>query len=77
MLSGPDLLHHQDDHDKCEYLVGTHWIKKLDQKDARFKKKAGLFARQPIVASLSSQLKTLHYLENEFGVSFEKLLTES
>ena len=75
MLMGPELLHDAQDDDKCEYLVAVKWIKHVSQEDARFRSKAGLFANPSIVASLSSQPKTLEFLQQEFRVNFEKLLS--
>lgn len=75
-LKGPEFLHDEDDEEKCEHLVGIEWIRKLPRDDARFLKNAGLYAKQPIVASLSNQPKTRQFLEQEFGVNFENLLAE-
>ncbi len=69
------LLHDTQDDDECEWLVAVKWIKHISQDDARFRSKAGLFANPSIVASLSSQLKTIEFLEQEFKVNFEKLLS--
>ncbi len=76
MLTGAELLHDHLNDDKCEYLVAVKWIKHLPQTDARFRKNAGLFAGRLIVASLSGQPKTLKFLEQQFKVNFEKLLSE-
>jgi hypothetical protein len=75
MLKGPALLHDAQDDDACEYLVAVKWIKHVSQEDARFVSNAGLFAHLSIVASLSRQLKTLQFLQKEFKVDFEKLLS--
>jgi hypothetical protein len=74
MLKGKDLLHHRSDKEKCDYLVKIEWIKTVPLENARFRKKAGLYAKQQIVASLSRQLKTLEFLQREFKVNFERLL---
>jgi hypothetical protein len=71
MLNGKGLLHHSSEADRCEYLVKIDWIKKMHREDARFRKRAGLYAHQQIVASLSRQQKTLDYLQQEFGVKFQ------
>jgi hypothetical protein len=70
MLKGPDLLHDKNDKNKCEYLVGVKWIKKVSSNDAR----KGAFAARQIVASLSRQPDTLKFLEQEFRLKFHKLL---
>ena len=74
MLTGPKLLHDANDEDRCEYLVAVKWIKRVPREDARFRRKAGLFATRQIVASLSGQPRTLKFLEKQFNVNFEKLL---
>jgi hypothetical protein len=75
MLEGPKLLHDAQDDDNCEYLVAVKWIKNVPCEDARFRSKAGLFENPSIVASLSGQLKTLEFLEQQLKVNFEKLLS--
>lgn len=74
MLKGPDLLHHADDDDNCEYLVAVKWNKQVPQEDARFRRKAGLFTPRPVVASLSDKLKTIEFLQQQFKVNFKRLL---
>ena len=76
MLKGPKLLHDPFDDDNCEYLVGVKWIKQVPQGEARFRSKAGLFANPSVVASLSGQPKTLKFLQSQFKVNFEELLSE-
>jgi len=64
-----------EDDDECEYLVAVKWIKQVPRDDARFRRRAGLFTPRRIVASLSRQLKTQEFLEQQFKVKFEKLLS--
>jgi hypothetical protein len=73
MLKGRELFHDAKDANQCEYLVKVKWIKTLPIDDGRFVRKAGLFAPRPIVASLSGQPKTLHFLEEQLSGNFEKL----
>jgi hypothetical protein len=73
-LKGPDLFHDADDAERCEHLVGVKWIKTVPSEEARFRKRAGLFTTQLIIASLSRQPKTLRFLQEEFKVDFGKLL---
>jgi len=75
MLKGPELLHDAEDDDECEYLVAVKWIKQVPRDDARFRRRAGLFTPRRIVASLSEELKTLQYLEQQFKVNFKTLLS--
>ncbi len=74
MLAGPELLHDAEDDGNCEYLVSVEWIKHVPLKHAKFRRRAGLFASRLIVATLSEQAKTRHYLEQQFKVNFERLL---
>jgi hypothetical protein len=75
MLEGPELLHDLHDDDECEYLVAVKWIKHVPADRARFRSNAGLFANPSIVSSLSNQLKTLEFLEQQFKVNFQRLLS--
>jgi uncharacterized protein len=75
MLTGPELLHDLQDDDECEYLVAAKWIKQVPAEDARFRRKAGLFANPSVVSSLSNQPKTLEFLEQQFKVNFQRLLS--
>lgn len=62
------------ENDKSEYLTKIKWIKSVDQKDAKWKRKSGLYTTRLIKASLQNQTKTIEFLEKEFKVSFKKLL---
>ena len=75
MLKGPELLHDANDDEECEYLLPVKWIKHVSQDEAKFRSKAGLFVTKLIVASMASQPKTLEFLEQQFKISFEKLLS--
>jgi hypothetical protein len=77
MLKGPELLHDAEDDDECEYLVGVKWIKQVAREGAHFRRRAGLFTPQLIVASLSDKLTTLQFLEQKFKVNFGRLLAAS
>ena len=74
MLKGPELLHHADDAKECEYLVGVKWIKKVPREDARFRSKAGFYVGRMIAVDYSNQREVHEFLEQQFGVNFEKLL---
>jgi hypothetical protein len=62
------------DNDNCEYLVKIKWIKDVDKKDAKWKRKAGLFTTQRIKASLQGQPKTREFLEHQFNFKFQDLV---
>ena len=75
MLVGPDLLHDLDDKENCEYLLAVKWIKSVPQEKAKFRRNAALFTTQQIAASIANQPITLEFLESEFKVDFQKLLS--
>ncbi len=75
MLKGPELLHDANDDEECEHLLPVKWIKHVSQEGAKFRSKSGLFTSKLIVASIASQPKTLEFLEQQFKVRFEKLLS--
>ena len=64
--SSPDLLHHPDDPDMQEYVIGVEWKKALPVKEA--KTFPGAFANPNVVCKLSDP-KTLDFLKQAFGVS--------
>lgn len=59
---------------ECDHLITIEWIKSVPREKAKWVKKSGLFSKQHIVASLEGQPKTLKFLEQEFGISLERLL---
>ncbi len=62
------------DNEKSEYVLNVNWIKTVENNDAKWKRKSGLFTTQQIKASLQNQKKTLDFLEKEFQLEFSKLL---
>jgi hypothetical protein len=62
----PDLLHHADDPDMQEYVIGVDWKRTFSVPEA--KKFLGMFANQNIVCKLSDP-ETLEFLKPAFGVS--------
>jgi hypothetical protein len=77
MLKGPELLHDVDDDGECDYLVAVEWKKHVPLKDAKFRKNAGLCTpRGKVVAKLSTRPETLLYLQQQFKVNFDRLLSD-
>lgn len=62
------------DNDKSEYVLNVNWIKSVEAKDAKWRRKSGLFTTQQIKASLQNQKETVEFLEKEFNLKFDKLL---
>jgi hypothetical protein len=69
-------IYHNCDNDNSEYLVKVDWIKSVKKKHAKWKSKNGLFSSQLIKASLQKQVKTIHFLEEEFEIQFNDLMLE-
>jgi len=64
------------DNDKSEYLVRVEWVKTVNRKNGKWRKNTGLFTSQQIRVSLQYQPKTISFLESEFEINFNKLLSE-
>lgn len=73
-LKSVGLFRNSDDVKKCDWVVGVKWIKTFEENKAKFEKKKGLFTTQLIKASLQNQQITKDYIEQEFNISFKKLL---
>jgi hypothetical protein len=58
---------------KTEYLLNIDWIKAVDAKDAKWKKKSGLYATESIKTLLDKQPKTITFIEKEFNVNLKDL----
>jgi len=56
--------------------VKVKWIKRVPANQAKWKSNSGLYTSRLIKASLEKQIKTLKFLEEEFGVSFPELMNE-
>lgn len=61
--------------DSSEYVVKIDWIRKFDKNEAKWKSRSGLFTTQLIKASLDWQQKTKEFIEREFEVSLNELLS--
>lgn len=62
------------DNNKTEYLVKVKWIKAVNEDEAKWKRRSGLLTSPQIKVSLDKKIRTLSFLEKEFGISFKNLL---
>lgn len=78
LLSSYDLkvlnIYDNSHDENSEFLVKINWIKAVDQENAKWKAKNGLFASQLVKASLQGQPKTIEFLEKEFNIDFADLM---
>jgi len=63
-----------DSEDKSEYVALVEWAVALDRKNAKFKRKAGLYTPQKVKASLNNQPVSVKFLESEFGMNLKELM---
>jgi hypothetical protein len=70
-LECPNMADHIDSDESCEYVALVDWIKTVSADEAKWK--SGLYATTHIRASLDGQPETRAFLEDAFGVDFEKL----
>jgi len=73
MLQQSGLLHRATDGARSEYLVGVRWIHTVSAANAKFRRRAGLFTTQLVVASLAAQPRTVRFIEASFGVKLARL----
>jgi hypothetical protein len=73
MLKQPGMLRRAADAERSEYVVPVKWVRAVPATEAKFRRRAGLFTTQLVVASLSRQPGTLRFVEDAFGVSINKL----
>lgn len=71
-LETPNIFKNSEN-EKSEFLVSIDWIKSVEKKDAKWKKKSNLFTSQLVKASLENQQKTIQFLEKEFDLRFRDL----
>jgi uncharacterized protein len=72
-LKVPRLLEHGDDPDLCQYLVAVRWSKTYSRSEAKFRRNAGLYTPQRVVASLANRPETRKYVEDVFNISLDEL----
>lgn len=70
-------IYENSDNDKSEYVVKIEWISSVDKGNAKkAKKEHGIYSTTHIRASLQGQPDTIKYLEKEFNVNFDHLMSE-
>lgn len=62
------------DNEKSEYLIKVEWLKTVENKEAKWLKKSGLFTTQLIKASLQGQPVTLDFIQKQFDLDIVSLL---
>lgn len=76
-LRCPKIFENSEDQRKSEYLVRVRWILSKKREEAIWKRNNGLYTTQLVKASLTNQQKTLRFIEDSWGISFEKILERS
>ncbi len=71
-LTQPNIFENSDNTEKSEWAIEIAWIKTVDEKNCKFISKV-IFSTPSTKASLEKQLKTLKFLEQEFGINFSNL----
>jgi hypothetical protein len=74
-LKAPKILHDSDDLEQCEYVIRVEWLIAKKREDALWK--SGLFATQLVRASLDNQPKTRRYIEDNWNIRFDDLLSDN
>jgi hypothetical protein len=59
-----------DSDELCEYVALVHWDRAVEQNEAKWLKKSGLYTTTHVRASLEGQQETLRFLEEQFDVDF-------
>ena len=73
-LAKPGLFENADDPERAQYLVAIDWQKTMP-KPGHFRRNAGLYTPQRVVASLATQPVTRAFIEEVFEVSLDQLAT--
>jgi hypothetical protein len=71
-LRAPKILHDSEDDEQCEWVIRIKWLVSKDRDAALWK--PGLFSTPQVRSSLAKQMKTLRYIESEWGVKFDEIL---
>lgn len=74
-LKCTDMAANSLDPENSEYVALVDWIGTVDRGQAKWRPKSGLFTTQLVRASLSGQPETVLFLEDEFSISFEELIS--
>jgi uncharacterized protein len=71
-LHASNMCHHPNDLDMCEYVIRVKWLVKKKRENAL--KDSGLFHAVSTRVKMTNQPKTLRFIEEEWGVQFDKIL---
>ena len=72
-LTQPKIFENFNNADLSEWVVAVKWLSTVSAEECKWIPKMGLFSTPNTKASLEKQIKTLKYLEIEFGVKFDEL----
>lgn len=70
-----NMAENSESMDDSEFVVLVDWLITLERKDARFKSKSGLYTPQKVKASLDNQPTTVEFIESEFKVDLQELIS--
>ena len=65
---------HCDDPDKSEYVALVKWERTFSRSEAKWKPKSGLYTTRLVRASLDRQPKTIHFIDEAFGIDLRKMI---
>jgi len=69
-----EIMDKADDPEYAEYPVRIEWKVTCDAREAKWKRKAGLFTTRMAKASLQNQLKTLAFISAAFNIDLQENL---
>lgn len=72
-LSQPNIFENCNNPEKSEWVISVEWLATVASEECKHISKGGIFSTPSTKASLEKQIKTLKYLEAEFGVDFDEL----
>ena len=72
-LTEPNIAHDAESLTHCEYISAIDWEAAVPRAKAKWKARSGLYTSMLVRASLESQLKTMAFLEESFGVDLRSL----
>lgn len=64
-----------DSDDLCEYAAQVRWERAVDASEAKWLPKNGIYTTPLVRASLENQPKTVHFLEESFGIDLGAMRT--
>lgn len=70
----PRMAVDSDSLEYCDYIAKVEWIKVVARKEAKIKRKAGIYTTTHVRASLDGQPDTVAFLTQAFEVDFDEIL---